>query len=100
MVEVTFDESVEHVGGCLFPVRDPLTGKKKPCGNDTPILDSNGNTRGFCAEHLGFIEEFTKHKMREANARVARGEKNRFPDGKFFRVGRVVRPIDRHMRII
>ena len=97
-MEHEYREETEIRGGCTFPVLDKETGKRsKLCGASTPILDSEGQALAFCAEHRNVIEEFTKHKTREANARDRR---NRFPDSKKFKTGHVeVHEKDRKLRI-
>ena len=89
----------EMIGGCVFPIIDSYTGRRtKLCGEPTPILDHNGENRGFCSRHLNMIEEITKERMRE---------KRNSPDGKYpkdrvhhMRIGTLASSIDRKMRVI
>jgi len=99
VVDIDISYETETTGGCLFPVKDRVTGKKRPCG-ETTLFSESGDPYGFCSQHRNLIEEFTKHKMREANARKARGEKNRFPNSQHFIIGKVVDHFGKKARIL
>ena len=66
-------------GGCIYPVLDPLTGKKsKLCGKEAmKTLDINGAKRAFCLDHFKEVVELRNRALEKAKRRVARGEKSK-----------------------
>jgi len=66
----------EHmIGGCMFPVLDKASGKRKTlCGKDT-LFSFNGGKLVMCAEHGKIVDNFVAARRRE----LKRGDRK--PDG-------------------
>ena len=62
-LEDLFFNQQEKDMGCVWPVEDPVTGKRnKFCGEKT-LLDANGNKMAFCSAHKKHAGEKMRSKI-------------------------------------
>jgi hypothetical protein len=68
-------------GGCIFPVIDPVTGRRSHlCGAKT-LYSPDGSKRAFCVEHGKNVRQYALQKKHERK----RGDRQA---DSFFKVGR------------